>query len=125
MWQFAMALIGPIFSFLFGWLRTALPFLAGFLGSTVTQVLLSFGVSVTTFTGFNVLTSYLLEYAVSGFSGLPVAITQLLGLMWVDKALNLMLSTAVGLMTIKGLKAGTISRGAWHKPGSTNGGVDA
>lgn len=114
-----------LFSSLFGWFGRALPFIAGFFGSTVTQIALTFGFGVTTFSGFNVLTSYLLEFATSGFSGVPAAVTQLLGLMWFDKAVNLMLSCAFALMTLKGLKAGTMSRGAWSAPGSKTGGFGA
>ncbi|MEZ9437496.1 DUF2523 family protein [Vibrio atlanticus] len=119
---FVWSVLSFSFTFLFGWVGRALPFIAGFFGSTVTQIALSFGWGVTTFSGFNILTSYLLDFAASGMSGAPAAVTQLLGLMWVDKALNLMLSSAFALMTLKGLKAGKISRGAWNAPGSKTGG---
>ncbi|MEZ9674742.1 DUF2523 family protein [Vibrio lentus] len=114
-----------LFSAIFGWFGRALPWIAGFFGSTVTQIALSFGWGVTTFSGFNILTSYLLDFAASGMAGVPAAVPQLLGLMWVDKALNLMLSSAFALMTLKGLKAGKISRGAWSIPGSKSGGFGA
>lgn len=132
MWAFAVAFarfiasfFTPVFTFFFGWARGSLPYIAGFFGSSIVQLLIGLGWTVTSFTGFNVLTDRLLAIAVSGFAGLPSDIAALLGLMWVDKAINLILSSAVGLMTIKGLKAGTISRGAWHRPGSGNGGIDA
>lgn len=32
------ALIAPIFSFLFGWIKSALPVLAGFFGASVVQL---------------------------------------------------------------------------------------
>lgn len=106
---------------MFGWVGRALPWIAGFFGSTVTQIALTFGWGVTTFSGFNILTSYLLEFANLGMTGIPSAIPQLLGLMWFDKAINLMLSSAFALMTLKGLKAGTMSRGVWSSPGSKGG----
>lgn len=118
-------LLSFLFQSIFGFIGRALPWIAGFFGSTVTQIALSFGWGVTTFTGFNVLTSYLLDFAASGMAGVPAAVPQLLGLMWVDKALNLMLSSAFALMTLKGLKAGKISRGAWAAPGSKTGGFGA
>ncbi len=122
---FLWAVASFIFSSLFGWLGRALPWIAGFFGSTIIQTAISFGWGVTTFSGFNILTSYLLEFAVSGMSGVPSAVPQLLGLMWFDKAINLMISSAVALMTLKGLKAGTMSRGAWSAPGSKSGGFGA
>ncbi|QFT09735.1 DUF2523 family protein [Vibrio sp. THAF190c] len=129
MWTSILNALWFIASFLFGWLFTwigrALPWIAGFFGSTVTQIALSFGFGVTTFTGFNMFTSRLLEFAASGMDGVPAAVPQLLGLMWVDKALNLMLSSAFVLMTIKGLKAGKFSRSVWSAPGSKTGGFGA
>ncbi|MEZ8858192.1 DUF2523 family protein [Vibrio atlanticus] len=119
---FVWSIFSFIFTFLFGWVGRALPWIAGFLGSTVTQIALSFGWGVTTFSGFNILTSYLLDFAASGMASVPAAIPQLLGLMWVDKALNLMLSSAFALMALKGLKGGKISRGSWSAPGSKTGG---
>ncbi len=125
-------ILAPLLSFftwivsnVFAWIGASLPWIAGFFGSTVAQILISVGFGVSSFTGFNLMTSYLLEIAVSGFAGLPSNISQLLGLMWVDKALNLMLSTAVALMTIKGLRAGTLMRSAWSAPGSKTGGFGA
>lgn len=114
MWIFFQTLFVGIFQFLFGWLRGALPLIATFFGTSVIQLLIGLGWSVTSFTGFNALTGYLIDYAVTGFDGLSSDIIQLLGLMWFDKAINLMLSSAVGLMTIKGLKAGTLTRGSWR-----------
>lgn len=106
-----------VFTFLFGWLRGALPYLAGFFGTSVIQLLIGLGWTVTSFTGFNILTDRLLQVAVSGFAGLPSDIGALLGLMWADKAINLILSTGVGLLTIKGMKAGTLQRGGWSGVG--------
>ena len=114
-----------LLSSVFGWFGRALPWIAGFFGSTITQVALSFGWGVTTFSGFNILTSRLLEFATAGMNGVPAAIPQLLGLMWFDTAVNLMLSSAMALMALKGLKAGTMSRGAWSAPGSKSGGFGA
>ncbi|MEZ9204911.1 DUF2523 family protein [Vibrio splendidus] len=132
MGAFYSALYTSLFTFgsfllrsIFGWVGRALPWIAGFFGSTITQVALTFGFGVTTFSGFNILTSYLLEFATSGMNGVPAAVPQLLGLMWFDKAVNLMLSAAFALMTLKGLKAGTMSRGAWSAPGSKSGGFGA
>ena len=114
-----------LFGSVFSWIGRALPWIAGFFGSTITQIALTFGFGVTTFTGFNILTSQILEFATSGLSGVPAAVPQLLGLMWFDKAVNLMLSSAFALMTLKGLKAGSISKGAWSAPGSKSGGFGA
>ena len=67
-------LISFLFSSIFGFIGRALPWIAGFFGSTVTQIALSFGWGVTTFSGFNILTSYLLDFAASGMAGVPAAV---------------------------------------------------
>ncbi|EGR0040921.1 DUF2523 domain-containing protein [Vibrio vulnificus] len=124
--------IAPLLSFLswvirfcFGWIGSALPWIAGFFGSTIIQFLIGLGWGVTAFTGFNVLTSELLQLATSGFTGVPSAVPQLLGLMWFDKAINLVLSTAIMLLTIKGVRAGTLTKSAWNPPGNKTGGFQA
>lgn len=122
---FFAAMFRPIFTFLFGWLGRSLPYFAVFFGSTVFQLLFSLGFGFSTFVGFNSLTGLIIDYALSGFSGLPDSVIHLLGLMWVDKALNLVLSSAIALMTLKGLKGGSLTKSVWHSPAARKGGFDA
>ena len=110
-----------IFIWLFSLIRTAIPFLAGFLGVAGYQFLIAIGVGVTAFTGFTVVTSYLIGLMVSSFNNLPTYVLQFLGLIWFDKAINLMLSTGLFLMTLKGLRAGAVTRQVWWKPGTRKG----
>lgn len=120
--QPVITLLTFMFGGLFRWIAASLPILAGFLGSTVVQVLISAGWGFTSFIGFDLLTSNLIELAVSGFGGVPGSVAQLLGLMWFDKAVNLILSTATALMVLKGVRAGKKVIGAWSAPGSKDGG---
>ena len=117
-------LISTIVTFLFGWFKSALPFLAGYLGASGSQFLISLGFGVTVFSGFNYATSLLIESMVASMSGLPTAFIQLLGLMWVDKALNLLLSAGVTLLTLKGLRGGVMMRQTWWKPGQKSGDIE-
>jgi hypothetical protein len=116
-------LVLTVVSFLFGWIRNALPFIAGYLGAAGSQFLISLGVGITVFSGFNVATSYLIGLITSSFDTLPTYVLQFLGLIWVDKAMNLMLSTGFFLLTIKGLRAGSIARQGWWKPGQGSGSI--
>ncbi len=77
---------------------------------------------MTTFVGFNAGTDYLLQAAVSGFEGGPAAVPQLLGLMWFDKAFNLILSAGMAVMVLKGLRmsTGKMSRGSFGGGGSNS-----
>ncbi|CCN40358.1 membrane hypothetical protein [Vibrio nigripulchritudo FTn2] len=119
------AFFGVFFSWLFGWFARALPWIAGFFGTTAAQVLISAGWGVTSFIGFDFVIGYFLEVAVTSLAGLPSDALQLLGLMWVDKAFNMMLSTATALLVLKGVRNGAMSRTVWHKPGSKTGGFEA
>lgn len=116
-----MQLIISAFAFLFTWFRSALPFIAGYLGVAGSQFLISLGVGVTVFSGFNLATSHLIGTITSSFDTLPTYVLQFLGLIWFDKAINLMLSTGFFLLTIKGLRAGTVARQVWWKPGQDKG----
>lgn len=120
--QPVITLLTFMFGGLFRWIAASLPILAGFLGSTVVQVLISAGWGFTSFIGFDLLTSNLIELAVTGFGGIPGSVAQLLGVMWFDKAVNLVLSTATALMVLKGVRGGKKVIGAWSAPGSKEGG---
>lgn len=69
--------------------------------------------------------------AVNSLNGLGDAgnmgadIVALLGYMWVDRALNLLISSAVTLMALKGVKQGVLYRQGWWRPGQKSGGIDA
>lgn len=125
--------MGFVFSALtgvFGWIRSSLPWIAGFFGATVSNVLVSAGFGVVVFTGFSILTGRLIGTAVDAFNGLDSIggigsdIVLLMGYMWIDKALNLMLSSGAFLLALKGVREGRFARQAWFKPGQGRGGFD-
>lgn len=113
--QFVVQAIMFVVQFCFGWIGRFLPQIAGFFGASIIQLLVGLGFGFASFTGFNVGTSYLIQAAMSGFDGVPAAVPQLLGLMWVDKGMNLIVSSGFALMTIKGMKAGSITRMGWGR----------
>lgn len=116
---------------IFGFLKSALPWVAGFFGASISNVLVSAGVGVVAFGGFNYLTSYFMSIAINSLASLGdvgvfgADIVQLLGYMWADKALNLVVSSAVALMALKGVREGVLNRQVWWKPGQKSGGIDA
>lgn len=126
--------MGFVFSALsgvFAWVRNALPWIAGWLGASVSNWVISLGFGVVVFSGFTVLTSRLIGTAVEAFNGLNsiggmgADILALMGYMWIDKALNLMLSAGAFLLALKGVREGRFARQAWYKPGQSRGGFDA
>lgn len=103
-----MFLLQPLFTF---FSTTMIPFLATFIGAAAIQVLLSIGVGVATYSGLSVLLDAAMQQMLTEFNGLPADAIQILGLMGVDTALNIMFSAAVTLLTIKGMsKAGSLTR---------------
>ncbi len=119
-----------IFSTIFTWIRSALPWIAGALGATVSNWLVAAGFGVVVFSGFNVMTSRLIATAVTAFNDLnsvgPIGadILMLAGYMWLDKALNLIISAGAFLLALKGVREGFYARQAWFKPGQNRGGFE-
>lgn len=125
-----MHLIGMAWAFIFQWVRSALPWLAGFVGASISNWAVSLGFGVVVYSGFNLLTGRLIATAVGSLSGLDsiggfgADIVQLLGYMWADKALNLLISTGAFLLAVKGVRQGVMMRQAWWKPGQKSGGIE-
>ena len=125
-----MAIIVQAITYLLGLFRAALPWIAGAVSANVGQLFLSMGFGVVSFAGFDRLISYFMDIAINSLTGLGdvgyfgADIVNLLGYMWLDKALNLLCSSAVALLVIKGVRGGVLTRQVWYKPGSKTGGME-
>ncbi len=125
-----MFIIVNIISYLLTLFRAALPWIAGAIGANVGQLFLSMGFGVVSFAGFDYLIGYFMDIAINSLTGLGdvgyfgADIVNLLGYMWLDKALNLLCSSAVALLVIKGVRGGVLTRQVWYKPGSKTGGME-
>ena len=116
LFAFFGALLARIATGLIGGISALLPFIAGYLGASAIQFLVSIGFGVVTFTGIDLIVEALLDFAVSAFSGVPQRVIQMMGYLWVDKAFNLIFSSGVTLMTLKGVRGGSVSRQMWKNP---------
>jgi hypothetical protein len=70
-------------------------FMGGFatvMGSLVGRVLLALGMGYVTFKGFDLSIAWLLARIKDNFAGMPVEVLQLLGYLWVDKAISMIFS---------------------------------
>lgn len=125
-----MGFIFQAFGFVFTWLRGALPWIAGYFGAAASNILVSAGFGVVVFSGFNMLTGRLIGTAVESLQGLNdvggfgADIVMLLGYMWADKALNLLVSSGAFLLALKGVREGISMRQVWWKPGQKSGGIE-
>lgn len=116
LFAFFGGLVGRVFTSVITGITGLLPFIAGYIGATGIQFLLSIGFGIATFTGVDLLINQLFVIAMSAFDGVPSTIIHMLGFLWVDKAFNLILSSGMTLLTMKGLRAGSITRSGFSKP---------
>jgi len=91
--------------------------MASVLSGVAFQVLIALGVGFVTFTGISVALTALHDFAAAQWGALPTAVLQVMGLVKVDQALNLIISAAAARFTLQGLTGGGIRRLVW-KPGS-------
>lgn len=111
------------FSTIINWFRGILPWVAGALGATVSNWLVAAGFGVVVFAGFDIATSRLIATAVNAFNDLNslgaigADVIALAGYMWLDKALNLIISSGAFLLAVKGVRGGAYAAHVWTKPG--------
>lgn len=90
---------------------------AGVLSSVAFQVLIALGIGFVTFTGISTGFEALHAFAVSSWGALPASVLQVMGLVRIDQALNLIISAAAARFTLQGLTGGGIRKLIW-KPGA-------
>ncbi|MFZ6648899.1 DUF2523 family protein [Undibacterium sp. TJN25] len=83
--------------------------------SLVGRVLLALGMGFVTYTGFKASTDALVSLMKSSLLGMPVEIAQLLGYVWVDKALSLIVSSFAAALVVKLAGSDTITKLAIKK----------
>jgi hypothetical protein len=106
-------MFAPFFTFLSSFVAILTPFI----GSLVAQILVAGGFSVITYTGMSLLLESAMSEIINNLNGMPSDLVRIAGLLWLDKALNIVFSAMVLLMTLKGMsKAGTLSRGGFRAP---------
>ena len=116
-WAQILTTIG---STIIGWIGSAMPMIAGYLGATAIQLGLSVGFGIATFTGIDLGIDYMMDAAISAMGGIPARGVEMLGFLWVDKAFNLIFSSGTALLTLKGIRNGVATRQVWTKPNVTN-----
>lgn len=102
-----------------GWIGSAMPMLAGYLGATAIQLGLSVGFGIATFTGIDLGIDYMMDAAISAMGDIPSRGVEMLGYLWVDKAFNLIFSSGTALLTLKGIRNGVATTQTWTKPNVT------
>lgn len=80
------------------------------MSSLVGRVLLALGLSFVSYTGFSTVGTYALSQIQSSFSGMPVEALGLLGYLWVDKAITVIMSGYTSALAIKMAGATSLTR---------------
>ena len=81
----------------------------------VVKVLLAVGFSIVVFTGVEAGFTAIKTFIMSQFSGIPVALLQILYLMQLDRGISILLA-AMSLNLTMRLSNGALSRVTWNKP---------
>ncbi|TOK50305.1 DUF2523 family protein [Vibrio parahaemolyticus] len=107
-----------ILAFLF---LTVIPLLPQLISAVLTRAAISLGFGTATFVGLNLLFESVIAKLSASTSGLPAEVIQMIGLIGIDDAFNIMLSAGFALLTFKGLtRAGGARVAVWRKPGDKN-----
>lgn len=80
--------------------------LLGIAGSLVAQVLVGLGVGVVTYTGTDMVITWLRTNAITAFQGLPAEVVGMLALMKVGTCIAIIFSAMVMRMTLSGIAGG-------------------
>lgn len=79
-------------------------------GSIVGQVMLSLGIAVVTYAGFDTTLTWLKGQAVSAFVGLPSEMIALMAYMKIGSCISMIFSAIVVRQTLSGITSGTFKR---------------
>lgn len=77
--------------------------LATILGSLIGRAILALGIGFVTYTGTSLALGTMKQSVISGFGGMPADMVNLMGYLWIDKALSVMFSAVTAAVAIRGI----------------------
>ncbi|MFC5475913.1 DUF2523 family protein [Paraherbaspirillum soli] len=77
--------------------------LASLMASLVWRAVLAIGIGFITYTGSTVALNAMKQAVVSGFSGMPADMVNLLAFLWIDKALSVLFSAVAASLAVRGI----------------------
>lgn len=92
------------------WVAAILGGLVQAAGTIVGKVLLSLGIGYATFSGVDVLLTWVSGQFMDGMSGLPVATVQIAGLLKIGVCVSMLLSAVSTRLVLAGLTSGSLTR---------------
>lgn len=77
--------------------------LAGAMGSFIGRALIALGIGFVTYKGIDVGIDFLKQAVMEGVRGMPADAVQLVGYLWIDKALTLIFSAVVTALSMRAI----------------------
>ncbi|TQP79886.1 DUF2523 domain-containing protein [Vibrio cholerae] len=97
---------------------TILPLAPALLAALATRVAVSIGFGTATYVGVNLIFDRIFDKIQNEVGGLPANVIQMIGLIGITDAINIVMSAAFALLTFKGMnKLGQARTVVWRKPG--------
>jgi cell division protein FtsX len=84
--------------------------LISLVGTLAGRVLIALGISVVTYTGITTTLDFLKSQAISAFSGLPVEVFSILGVLKVGQCISIVTSAIAAKLLLDGLTGDTFKR---------------
>lgn len=104
-----------IIAFLF---LSVIPLLPALIMSVVSRAAIALGFGTAAYGGFNLIFDNILQRLASTSSGLPSEIINMIGLVGIPEAFNIVLSAGFALLVFKGMsRSGNVRNMVWRKPG--------
>jgi len=91
-------------------------FIASIIGPSVKKILVALGVGFVTYTGFDTAMDSLKDYVYMRLGSAPASVVQILGLLEVDKAINVIFSAIAFRAVLSGFRAGKKVTHPWSNP---------
>ncbi|MNG10201.1 hypothetical protein D3C84_936570 [compost metagenome] len=85
-------------------------FLASIVGPLAAKILTSLGIGMVSYVGINLLLAQVKSYILSSFSGAPVDVLSILGMLKVDVSINIILAAVTARAVISGMNRSTGTR---------------
>jgi hypothetical protein len=104
--------------YLIMFLASVFPYVAQFIGASITRVVVSLGFGTVAFAGVGFIFDTIIDKLNTSTNAVTPLVAQFIHLAGIDTAINILLSAGFALLVLKGTnKAGSMRKQVWRKPG--------
>jgi len=91
-------------------------FIQSIIGPSVKKILVAVGIGFVTYTGFDAAMDTMKDYVYARIGQAPASVVQILGVLEVDKAINVIFSAIAFRAVLAGFRAGKKTTHPWSNP---------